>query len=182
MPRLMLLPVTVSLLTAAAVVSGSGASPQPSNRAAQQSTPPTHMPRGPSAPVGTSTVTRRTFLYVKGKRHRFYIDCYSPRVDPGCDAGWIDPELGRWAFHLDSRTWVTGYESQRSAHYDGYARQRSPRRWGAWPRWGGWGGVAIVLHGARRWDIYKKGSLVGYAIGLNGVAAGLMWLADPAPR
>jgi hypothetical protein len=138
-------------------------------------------PHGRSAPAVATAVRRRSILYIKGRQRRFYISCYSPRRDPACDAGWVDPERGRWAFHLDGHTWVTGSESQTSEHYDAQARQRTPRRWHACcfvPD----AEADIVRHGARHWDIYRDGSFVGYAKGLNGVAAGLMWLADPVLR
>jgi hypothetical protein len=49
-------------------------------------------PHGRSAPAVATAVRRRTILYIKGRQRRFYISCYSPRRDPACDAGWVDPE------------------------------------------------------------------------------------------
>ena len=138
----------------------------------------THPARLPARPSGARIpALGRTLIFVPGRRVHFAIDCSPPNASfsaKECDAGWS--EAGRWALRLNSRAWVTGWESVRSAHYDAYAFLKTRRHWVAGKR------QDIVWHAVGRWDVYKKGKLIAYTRGPNGVAAGLMWLVDPAGR
>jgi hypothetical protein len=115
----------------------------------------------------------QTFIYPTGSHRWFSINCrpWSGLGDLECEAGWFDPNLGGWALRLNRRTWVTGYESIRAAHFEVYARRRALRLW----KVAGYG--TIRFHSRGRWHVYdRRGKPVAYTRGSQGVAAGFLWL------
>jgi hypothetical protein len=93
----------------------------------------------PSAVTVTSIATSgmpRTYIYPKGSYRWFSVTCaMNPSWGLECDANWVDPDFGFWALRLNRRTWVSGTESVRSAHFESYARRRMLRLWSV----AGWG-------------------------------------------
>jgi hypothetical protein len=124
-----------------------------------------------------------TYIYAKGFRRHSMI-CGKRDLPPvmECDALWGDPGLDVWALHLNRRTWAAGTESVRVAHYYWYAKRQRPGLWkvhqGVQP--GSLGSVRS--HTRTRWDIYLNGRMIGYTNGPQGVAAGLLWLTNPAAK
>lgn len=114
----------------------------------------------------------RSFIYVYARHRRFAIDCGSGE----CDAMWVSLDEGRWALHLNPRTWVTGSESVRAAHYEYHARRTNRTLW----KVGSLGSIRLRSRG--HWQVFMRGEFASIAqtSGRNGVAAALMWLAQPA--
>jgi hypothetical protein len=127
-------------------------------------------------PTATSAMPR-TYIYPEGSYRWFSVSC-GMNEDWGvleCDAGWANPDIGYWALRLNRRTWVSGQESVRSAHFDSYARRRTLRLWSL----AGWG--TIRFHSPGRWDVYRGKRLGAYTRGPQGVAAGFLWLQRTRP-
>ena len=126
--------------------------------------------------AATSTRATRTYIYPTGS-HRWFSVKRGPDPtgigDRYCQAMWWDPSEGGWALHLNPRTWVSGYESIRSAHFEVYARRRTPRLWNVPAR------GTIRFQSPGRWDVYNgRGKLVAHTRGPQGVAAGFLWLVS----
>ena len=130
--------------------------------------------RAVEAPSAVSVT--RTYIYPKGSYRWFSVTCPpNPPWGLECDANWGDPGLGFWALRLNPRTWVSGFESVRPAHFSAHARRRTLRPWSV----AGWG--TIRFHSPGRWDVYRGKRLAAYTRGPQGVAAGFLWLQTTRP-
>jgi hypothetical protein len=133
---------------------------------------------GAVALTPTAVSAMPTFIYPKGSYRRFSVSCGMNETWSvlECDAMWADTAEEGWALRLNHRTWVTGYESIRRAHFTYFARRRTLRLWDV----AGLG--TIRFHSPGRWDVYyRKGRLAAHTRGPQGVAAGFLWLTTGHP-